>query len=243
MASPTVSMTATTLLDELRTLGRESYKRVLVNNHGVLEPCFGVPISELQKIRRRVKTHYTLAKELYASGNYDAMYLAGLVADDRRMTREDLQTWVAGAYGGSLPGTTVPSVAAGSPHGLALAREWLEDPAPHIAVAGWATFSCWVSITPDAEIDLNEISTLLHRAVREIHTAPDLVRYQMNHFIIAVGSFVAPLSDPALEAAEAVGRVKADLGSNQCQVFHAAEYIRKVRDRHAVGKKRKSAKC
>ena len=39
-------MTAKEILAELKPLGRESYKRVLMNNHGVREPCFGVAISE-----------------------------------------------------------------------------------------------------------------------------------------------------------------------------------------------------
>ena len=41
-------MTAKELLAEMKPLGRESYKRVLLNNHAVQEPCFGVPISELK---------------------------------------------------------------------------------------------------------------------------------------------------------------------------------------------------
>lgn len=40
-------MTAKQLLQELKPLGRESYKNVLINNHGVKEPCFGVSIAEL----------------------------------------------------------------------------------------------------------------------------------------------------------------------------------------------------
>jgi len=38
------------------------------------------------------------------------MYLAGLIADDARMTRKNLQRWVDRAYAGSLPGATVPWV-------------------------------------------------------------------------------------------------------------------------------------
>ena len=40
-------MTAKEILNELKPLGRESYKRVLLHNYGVKEPCDGVPISEL----------------------------------------------------------------------------------------------------------------------------------------------------------------------------------------------------
>ena len=42
-------LTATEILEELKPLGRESYKRVLTGNHGVKEPCFGVSVRELRK--------------------------------------------------------------------------------------------------------------------------------------------------------------------------------------------------
>ena len=90
-------MTAKEILAELKPLGNDGYKRVIFN-HGVKEPCFGVKISELQKIVKRIGPDYPLALELYASGNYDAMYLAGLIADDAKMTKKDLTRWVAGAY-------------------------------------------------------------------------------------------------------------------------------------------------
>ena len=118
-------MTAQDILDELRPLGRDSYKRVIFR-HGVREPCFGVKISDLQAIVKRIRKDYRLALELYATGNYDAMYLAGLIADDARMTKEDLRGWVAGAYCRGLCGATVAWVAAGSPHGWELGREWID---------------------------------------------------------------------------------------------------------------------
>jgi hypothetical protein len=234
---------AADILAELQKLGRESYKRVMMKNHGVKEPCFGVPISELQKIRKRIKKDYRLALDLYATGNYDAMYLAGLIADDARMTRADLQRWVKGAYGAGLPGWTVPGVAAGNPHGYALALEWIESPKPLVAAAGWGTLSALVSVRPDAELDLAELRCLLGRVRKSIHQAPDATRYQMNLFVIAVGSHIAPLTEFALETAEKIGPVSADLGNNDCQVFSAPDYIRRVQQRGAIGKKRKSAKC
>ena len=87
-------MTAKEILEEIKPLGRESYKRMLFNNYGVKEPCFGVKIGDLKKIQKRIKKDYQLALDLYDTGNYDAMYLAGLIADDARMTKKDLQRWV-----------------------------------------------------------------------------------------------------------------------------------------------------
>ncbi len=236
-------MTAKQILDELKPLGRESYKKVICTNHGVKEPCFGVAISELKKIQKRIKKDYQLALDLYDTGNYDAMYLAGLVADDARMTKADLQRWVEKAYGGSLPGSTVPWVASGSPHGHALALKWIESPKPLIAGTGWATLGCEVAVKPDEALDLAELKALLERVKKTIHQAPDFARYQMNSFVIAVGSFVKPLNELAVKVAEQIGPVTADLGNNSCQVPFAPDYIRKVEQRGSLGKKRKSAKC
>lgn len=236
-------MTASEILDELRPLGSESYKRLMMKNHGVREPCFGVRISELQKIRKRIKRDYPLALELYDTGNYDAMYLAGLIADDARMSREDLQRWVDGAYGGALPGSTVPWVAAGSPHGWEMGRQWIESDQPQIALAGWSTLSCLALMKPDAELDLPALRGLLERVAAAIHEEPDLARHGMNSFVIAVGCGIAGLTETALRLGEAIGTVTADLGNNQCQVPFSPDCIRKVAAQGGIGKKRKNVKC
>jgi 3-methyladenine DNA glycosylase AlkD len=236
-------MTAKEILEEMKQLGRESYKKILFNNYGVKEPCFGVPIGELKKFQKRIKKDYQLALDLYDTGNYDAMYLAGLIADDARMTKKDLNRWVGKAYAGSLPGATVPWVAAGSPHGHELALEWIESTSPLVAVAGWETLSSLVALKDDTELDLPELKRLLERVQKTIHKAPDAVRYGMNSFIIAVGSHVKPLTELAILAGTAIGPVTADLGNNNCQIFFAPDYIRKAQERGSVGKKRKTVKC
>src|SRR4029434_9146051 len=111
---------------------------------------------------------YRLALDLYDTGNYDAMYLAGLIADDARMAKKDLQRWVQKAYAGSLHGSTVPWVAAGSPHGRELALEWIESAKPLVATAGWTTLSSLVAMKDDAELDLTELKQLLGRVQKSI---------------------------------------------------------------------------
>lgn len=236
-------MNAQEILQELKPLGRESYKRVLTKNHGIKEPFFGVPVSELKKFQKRIKKDYQLALDLYDTGNYDAMYLAGLIADDARMTKTDLQQWAEKANVRALAGSTVAWVTAGSPHGREMALQWIESKKNLVAAAGWATLSSLVSVKNDAELDLAEVKRLMERVEQSIHQAPDLVRHYMNGFLIAVGIYVQPLADLALQAGERIGPITADLGENDCQVPFAPDYIRKVQKRGAIGKKRKTAKC
>jgi len=236
-------MTANEILKEIKSLGQESYKKLLFKNYGVKEPCFGVRISDLKKIQKRVKKDYQLALDLYDTGNYDAMYLAGLIADDARMTKKDLQRWVKQAYAGALSGATVPWVAASGSHGHSLALEWIEATRPLVAAAGWATLSCLVALKDDTELDLPEIKRLIQRVQKTIHQAPDAVRYQMNMFVISTGCYVKSLTDFAIRTGQAIGPVTADLGNNSCQLFFSPDYIRKVQKRGAIGKKRKTVKC
>ncbi len=236
-------MTAKDILEELEPLGQEKYKRMLMKNYGVKEPCFGVKIGDLKKIQKRIKIDRQLALDLYDTGNYDAMYLAGLIADDARMTKKDLQRWADKAYAGSLPGATVAWVAAGSPHGRDLALQWIESKKPLVASAGWATLSAWVALKEDSELDLPELKRLMARVKKEIHRAPGPVSYQMNGFLIAAGCYVAPLTELAIKTGQSIGPVTADLGDNQCQFFSAPDYIRKVQQRGTIGRKRKSVKC
>jgi 3-methyladenine DNA glycosylase AlkD len=237
-----MSPNAKDIVKELKPLGSDGYKKVLLN-HGIPEPFFGVKIEDLKKIQKRVGKDYQLALDLYDTGIYDAMYLAGLVTDDLKMSKKDLQAWVQKANCPALREYTVPWVASESAHGVELAREWIESKKESVASAGWATFGSLVAIKPDAQLDLAELKQLLQRVGKTIHQQPNRVRYAMNGFVIAVGSYVETLTDLALQTAGKMGPVTVDKGGTACKVPSAALHIEKVKKRGSIGKKRKSAKC
>jgi len=234
-------MTVPEIMSELQAMGSESIKKILLK-HGVKEPFFGVKIEHLKTIQKRVKTDYQLALDLYATGNADAMYLAGLVAADEKMTKTDLQTWVEQALSKNISEYTVPWVAAGSRYGYELALEWINSPVEHIAAAGWSTLSNLVALKPDEELDLLALKGLLARVVKTFHQAGNQVRSVMNGFIIAVGTYVGPLTADAMAAAAELGAVTIDTNGTACKVPDAAAYIVKSQSKGPV-KKKKVVKC
>src|SRR3954452_21221621 len=217
-------MTAEEIVEQLKPLGIDTYKKTMLN-HGIQEPFIGVKIEDLKKFQKRIKKDYRLALDLYDTGIYDAMYLAGLIADDPRMTKKDLRRWLAKANCSALQEYTVPWVAAESNHGRELALEWIESNEEGVASAGWATLSTLVSIKDDADLDLAELKQLLQRVQKTIHQQPNRVRYVMNGFVIAVGSYVQALTDRALLTAAQIGSVMVDMGDTACKVPSAVEYI------------------
>lgn len=239
---PTATITVADIIANLQALGNESTKQTLMK-HGAREPLFGVKVGDMKPIQKRIKTDYRLALDLYDTGISDAMYLAGLVADDTRMTRDDLQRWVEAAYWSLLSESTVPWVAAGSPYGWEMALKWIEDDTETVACAGWSTLSSLVGITNDAALDLTTLKRLLHRVAGQIHNERNRVRHIMNGFLISVGGYVIPLTEVALHTADSVGSVPVDMGDTSCKVPSAREYIEKMQARGVIGKKRKTAKC
>ena len=233
-------MNAKEILKELEALGNPNTVRIL-RNHGITGPSFGVKVAELKKIQKRIKRDYQLALDLFATGVYDAMYLAGLIADDQRMTKKDLRSWARNA--GPLTGSGVPWVAAGSKHGWDLGQKWIDAKKDETAAVGWNTIGSLVSITADEDLDLPALRKLLQRVQKEIHKSGDESRYAMNNFVICLGCYVAPLKEAAINAGEKIGEVEVDHGDTACKTPYSPDYIRKVEKRGTIGKKRKSAKC
>jgi len=235
-------MTAEQILAEIEPLGTESYRKVL-RNHGITGPLYGVKISDLKKYEKMFRKNNELAKDLYATGVYDAMYLAGLIADETKMTPEDLNLWLSKAESDAIAEYAVAWVAADGPHGWGLALDWIESEEVKTAVAGWGTLSSLVAVKADKDLDVSALRGLLHRVRDTIHDQPDRVRYKMNGFVIALGSYVAELTQEALTVGKQIGTVKVDMGNTACKVPSAPEYIQKVVDAGRVGKKRKTARC
>ena len=235
-------MTVETIMKELESKGNASIKKILVK-HGILEPFFGVKVEDLKVIQKKIKKDYHLSKGLYATGNADAMYLAGLIADEQSMTRKDLAGWASHAHSTNIYTYTVPWIAAESQHGMELALEWIKSKEEHIAVAGWSTLSNLVAIKADADLDIKSLKALLAEASNSIHKVEGKVALAMNSFVIAVGTHVVPLTEHAMGIAKKIGLVKVNMGDTACKVPDALTYINKAKDTGTTGKKKKMARC
>jgi 3-methyladenine DNA glycosylase AlkD len=226
----------------LELKGSEQIKNIF-RKHGAREPFFGVKVQDLKVILKGNKNNQDLAEELYKTGNTDAMYLAGLMADNKLISKATLQNWVDGAYWYHLSEYTVPWLAAESKHGLSLATEWIEDKRPGVQAAGWSTFTSMLVIELEEPLDENMLIRLMSRVEKEIHSQEPRVRYTMNNFIIAVGASSENLLDLAKASAKRIGLVEVHMPNVKCNVPDAISYMKKIEDKGRIGKKKKMARC
>ena len=232
------------IMAALKKKGSEK-TRAIYAKHGMAgKPMFGVSVADLKVIAKTIKGQQALACELYATGNLDAMYLAGMVADGSKMSSEQLSAWAEGAAGLQMISEyTVAWVAVENAQGRELAKQWIKSKKEHVAASGWSTYSGLVATKADAELDLAEIEGLLKTVVKGIGGTQNRERHTMNGFVIAVGSYVKPLLKQAMAAAKQIGNVSVDVGDTACKVPLATAYIEKMEDAGRIGKKRKTIRC
>jgi hypothetical protein len=235
-------MTLAQVMAELAAKGSEATKRLLLK-HGAKEPFFGVKIGDLKPLHKKLQGGQALALQLYATGNGDAQYLAGMIADGAKMTPAQLNQWAGTAGWNMISGTIVPWVASEHPDGFALAVKWIDSKNEGVAVSGWKTLNALATIVPDDRLPVKRFSALLDRVAKSMPAAPDDVRSAMNGFIIACGAYIAPLGDQAIATARKLGRVEIDMGDTACQVPDAEEYILKYRRGAPSAPKRKTVRC
>ncbi len=231
------------VMAELESKGSAERVKLGAKHGAPADRMFGVKIADMKVIAKRIKGEQELAYELYDSGNGDAMYLAGMVADGSRMTKKRLHDWARAASFPTISEYTVPGVACESRHARSLALEWIDSRKESVASTGWCTYAGIVAVTPDDELDRDEIEGLLDRVENEIDKAPNRVKYTMNGFVIAVGSYVRPLAKRAKATAKRLGKVEVDVGDTSCKVPVATEYIAKVEKSGRAGRKRKTIRC
>ncbi|MCZ8521042.1 MULTISPECIES: DNA alkylation repair protein [Paenibacillus] len=230
------------VMQELEALGKERLKKMYLSN-GAREPLFGVATGEMKPIFKKTKLNQALAEQLYATGNYDAMYFAGIIADPSAMTEADYDRWLDSAYFYMLSDYVVAVTLSEADIAQAVADKWIASGEDLRMSAGWSCY-CWLlGSRADNEFSESKLAHMLEQVENTIHTAPERTKYSMNNFVYTVATSYLPLHDKAVAAAKAVGPVEVRSDTGKSKFLNAGENIQKTVERGRLGFKRKHVRC
>ncbi len=231
-----------TVMEELEALGKERTKKMYMTN-GAQEPLFGAATGAMKPIKRKIKINQPLAEELYATGNYDAMYFAGVIADPKAMTEADFDRWIDKAYFYMLSDYVVAVTLSESDIAQEVSDKWIESGEELKMSAGWSCY-CWLlGNRKDSEFSEDKISNMLDKVKASIHEAPERTKSAMNNFVYTVGVSYKPLHEKAVETAKQIGVVEMKRDNKKSSFLNASENIQKQVDLGKLGFKRKYVRC
>jgi hypothetical protein len=223
-AAPRQRMTLAEAMKALEAAGSAQARKTYAR-HGVVDPMFGVSFATIATLVKRIGVDHRLARQLWATGNFDARNLAFKVADPAQLSPADLDQWER-ATTARMCGGYVAMLAVEGPHGRATAERWLASPDERRRCAGWGVvgqLAARDATVPDAWLAarLSEIRAGLQRAGND-------ERYAMNDALISIGGRSPALRDAALSAAKSIGKVEVDHGDTSCKTPDAAAYVAKM---------------
>ncbi|AIQ51490.1 DNA alkylation repair protein [Paenibacillus sp. FSL R7-0331] len=236
-------MNAERVMQELEALGKERTKKMYCSN-GAQEPLFGVATGAMKPIFKQTGINQELAEQLYATGNYDAMYFAGIIADPSGMTEADYERWMDGAYFYMLSDFVVAVTLAEADIAQQVADKWIASGEDLRMSAGWSCY-CWLlGSRKDAEFDTDKLAGMLGLVKNTIHDAPERTKYSMNNFLYTVSTSYVPLHEQAAVTAKGVGPVEVGDGKGKSKHIHAYANIEKAMDKgQKPGFKRRHVRC
>ena len=230
------------VMQELGALGKERTKKMYISN-GAHEPLFGVATGAMKPIVKKIKINQHLAEELYSTGNYDAMYFAGIIADPKAMTESDYDRWMDAAYFYMLSDYVVAVTLSESDIAQEVSDKWIGSGEELRMSAGWSCY-CWLlGNRKDVEFSESKISDMLDLVKHTIHDSPERTKSAMNNFLYTVGISYLPLHEKAVETAKAIGVVEVKRDKKKTSFLNAYESIQKEVGRGRLGFKRKHVRC
>lgn len=230
------------VMNELKLLGKERTKKIYLSN-GAQEPLFGVATGAMKPLAKQIKINQALADELFNTGNYDAMYFAGIIADAKNMTKDDFDRWIDQAYFYMISDYIVAVTLAESPLAQQISDKWIASNKELKQSAGWSSY-CWqLGNQKDDNFDKDKLLSLLKQVKSSIHKEKPRVQIAMNMFVTTVAISYIPLHEQALEIAQEIGSVEVIRENKPTTVLNAYETILKDIDKNRVGFKRKYVRC
>ena len=224
------------------TLKTEKQRKYYLSQ-GAQEPVLGVPTGAMKPIAKQVKNNQAIAEELYATGNFDAMYLAGMIANTKIMTKDDFRRWLKTANFWMISDFIIAVSLSETPYAQELADEWIAGSGDYEMSAGWSCYEWLVGRLKDEAFDQTKLAGMLTRIEQTYLTMPDRTQQSMRRCVLALAISYIPLHEAALQTAAVVDSQVATLPKNQQPGTRLVHDIQHRLSMSRLGFKRKYVRC
>lgn len=215
------------VMQQLEEYGTEQNRKTY-KNHGAKEPLFGVSFANLKLLKKKIKKDHDLAISLWETKNMDAMTLATMILDPKKVTTELLNKWVQEVDYYCLMDVLMTAICT-SPIARERMEEWTKSDDEWIGRAGWSLLANIAIKNKTLQDD--SFSPYLEEIKENIHNEKNRKREAMNSALIAIGIRNEDLEQTAIEIAREIGKVQVDHGATSCKTPDAESYIKKARER------------
>jgi len=188
---------------------------------------FGIGLTQLRKLAKRIGRDPDLARTLWESDVYDARIIALLIDDPKTLTRQQAEKQVEELAAGMLTHVfaSCDATLAKTPFVVELADEWIKSSDTVRRICGYGLLYEISKFTGNKAPDEDFFLDHIERISRMIDEEPSNVRLSMGTALMGIGKRSARLNAAALAVAEAVGPIEFESASGQCEPFDVGKHL------------------
>jgi 3-methyladenine DNA glycosylase AlkD len=189
---------------------------------------FGIGLTQLRKIGKKIGRDQGLARQLWASNIYDAKVLGLLIDEPRKITRQQAEEQVENLEMGMLSHVfaSCDATLARAPFARELAVDWIESKDKIRRRCGYLLLYELSKNKRDKALDDDFFAGYIKRIERTIHGEENWVRDAMITSMLGIGKRTPKLNKTTIKAVKAIGAVDVDYGpDNSCEPMDLMKHL------------------
>ncbi|MBS7255715.1 DNA alkylation repair protein [Flavobacterium branchiicola] len=188
------------ILQQLEALGNE---KVHAQNkkRGASDNQFGVKMGDIRTLAKKIKTNHELALELWDTENVDARFLAILIIEPEKLSKDQIAKMVSSEKFVNIADWFYSYVIKDYSAKESLRQEWMHSNDIMHGRAAWSLTSGCVARNPE----VLDLPALLDRIETEMPNAAPEVQWTMNSTLAQIGIKFPEFRDRALSIGEKLG--------------------------------------
>ncbi len=204
--------------------GVQNWKKL--NSHASLE-SFGIGLTVLRKLSKKIGRDHLLAQQLWKSDIYDAKIIALLIDDPKQITREQVELQVENMNHGYLAHvfSSCDATLAKTPFVVELLTDWINS---NNSMRKGCGYGLLYEVSKSKKKDAPDDAFFLKR-INQIHNAFDgeknIIQLAMGGALVGIGKRNYILNAAALKVAKRMGPIPVESGISKCEPFDVVKHL------------------
>jgi 3-methyladenine DNA glycosylase AlkD len=188
---------------------------------------YGIGLTRLRAIAKKVGRDHDLALELWDDGNHDVKIIGLLVDDPKKLTREQIEGQVSGAGAGMLSHvlSACDAVLPKSPLAFEVAGDWMTSEDDVRRRCGYGLVYELAKNNRDKRLTDEFFLGCIDTIKKTIATEENWVRVAMGGALITIGKRNKKLNSAAIDVARAIGPIHFSDGGKKCEPMDVLKHL------------------
>ena len=188
---------------------------------------YGIGLTQLRKLAKKVGRDHELAAKLWASDVYDARVISLLIDEPKKMTREQAEAQVEDLEMGLLAHVygSCDATLAKAPFARELAVDWTKSKDKMRRRCGYLLLYELSKNKRDQALDDAFFSAYIDKIEKNIQKEENWVKDAMQASMLGIGKRNPKLNKAAIKAAKKYGPIEVDYGDNSCEPLDVVKHL------------------